>query len=396
MQLLIGFAILLVLLALLIPQAVKIVREYQRLVVFRLGRLLATKGPGLVLLIPLVDRAVWVDLREFFLEVPRQDCITEDNAPISIDFIVFYKVVEPTMSVVQVQNFVGAAQGIATTTLRAVVGDIMLDEVLAKRDEINEILRSKLDEVTSRWGVKVTNVEIREIIPPPSVQEAMTRQMSAERTRRAVVTEAEGRASARATETVEGRPLEDAELVELAKGGDVQAYGELVERYRDAAFRIAYLITRHAADAEDAAQDGFVKAYYALGRFRTEGAFRPWILRIVSNEARNRRRAAGRRERLRLRLADGGPSGGTALSPEATALERETSAALLSAVESLPERDRDVIACRYLLELSEAETARVLGVRPGTVKSRLSRALTRLRSAIPAELSDMREGSGDA
>ncbi|HZD17077.1 MAG TPA: sigma-70 family RNA polymerase sigma factor [Actinomycetota bacterium] len=195
---------------------------------------------------------------------------------------------------------------------------------------------------------------------------------------------------------MEGRPLEDAELVELAKGGDVQAYGELVERYRDAAFRIAYLITRHAADAEDAAQDGFVKAYYALGRFRTEGAFRPWILRIVSNEAKNRRRAAGRRERLRLRLADGGPSGGTALSPEATALERETSAALLSAVESLPERDRDVIACRYLLELSEAETARVLGVRPGTVKSRLSRALTRLRSAIPAELSDMREGSGDA
>ncbi|HZD17078.1 MAG TPA: SPFH domain-containing protein [Actinomycetota bacterium] len=199
MQLLIGFAILLVLLALLIPQAVKIVREYQRLVVFRLGRLLATKGPGLVLLIPLVDRAVWVDLREFFLEVPRQDCITEDNAPISIDFIVFYKVVEPTMSVVQVQNFVGAAQGIATTTLRAVVGDIMLDEVLAKRDEINEILRSKLDEVTSRWGVKVTNVEIREIIPPPSVQEAMTRQMSAERTRRAVVTEADGNKAAAIT-----------------------------------------------------------------------------------------------------------------------------------------------------------------------------------------------------
>ncbi|HEX6332139.1 MAG TPA: SPFH domain-containing protein [Actinomycetota bacterium] len=192
MQLLIGVAIVVVLLALLIPAAVKIVREYQRLVVFRLGRLLATKGPGLVILIPLIDRAVWVDLREFFLEIPRQDSITKDNAPISVDFIIFYKVLDPTMSVVQVQNFVGAAQGMATTTLRAVVGDIPLDDVLAKRDEINQILRTKLDEVTSRWGVKVTNVEIREIIPPPSVQEAMTRQMSAERQRRAVVTEAEG------------------------------------------------------------------------------------------------------------------------------------------------------------------------------------------------------------
>jgi regulator of protease activity HflC (stomatin/prohibitin superfamily) len=199
MELLIGLAIVVVLIVLLIPQAVKIVREYQRLVVFRLGRLLGAKGPGLTLLIPFVDRAVWVDLREFFIEIPRQDSITKDNAPISIDFIIFYKVVEPVMSVVQVQNFVGAAQGIATTTLRAVVGDIMLDDVLAKREEINQVLRAKLDEVTSRWGVKVTNVEIREIIPPPSVQEAMTRQMSAERTRRAIVTEAEGNKAAAIT-----------------------------------------------------------------------------------------------------------------------------------------------------------------------------------------------------
>ena len=199
MELLIGIAIVIVLIALLIPQAVKIVREYQRLVVFRLGRLLGAKGPGLTLLIPFVDRAVWVDLREFFIEIPRQDSITKDNAPISIDFIIFYKVVEPVMSVVQVQNFVGAAQGIATTTLRAVVGDIMLDDVLAKREDINQVLRAKLDEMTSRWGVKVTNVEIREIIPPPSVQEAMTRQMSAERTRRAIVTEAEGNKAAAIT-----------------------------------------------------------------------------------------------------------------------------------------------------------------------------------------------------
>lgn len=172
--------------------AVKVVREYQRLVVFRLGRVIGVKGPGLVILIPFVDRATTVDLREFFLEIPRQDSITKDNAPIAVDFITFYKVLDPAMSVVQVGNFAGAAQALASTTLRAVIGDIPLDDVLAKRDEINQLLRAKLDEVTERWGVKVTNVEIREIIPPPAVQEAMTRQMSAERTRRAVVTEAEG------------------------------------------------------------------------------------------------------------------------------------------------------------------------------------------------------------
>lgn len=189
---LIGIGVVLLVILALIPQAIRIVREYQRLVVFRLGRLLGTKGPGLVILIPFIDKAVNVDLREFYLEIPRQDSITKDNAPISIDFITFYKVLDPQMSVVQVANFAGAAQNLAATTLRAVVGDIPLDDVLAKRDEINQLLRAKLDEVTERWGVKVTNVEIREIIPPPSVQEAMTRQMSAERQRRAVVLEADG------------------------------------------------------------------------------------------------------------------------------------------------------------------------------------------------------------
>src|SRR5205823_5066290 len=125
--------------------------------------------------------------------------ITKDNAPISIDFIVCYKVVDAAMSVLQVQNFAGAAQNIAATTLRSVVGDMPLDDVLSKREEMNTILRVRLDEVTERWGVKVTNVEVREIIPPPAVQEAMTRQMSAERTRRAVVTEAEGTKSAAIT-----------------------------------------------------------------------------------------------------------------------------------------------------------------------------------------------------
>jgi regulator of protease activity HflC (stomatin/prohibitin superfamily) len=194
---LVGLVIVFVILVL--AKAIRIIPEYQRIVVFRLGRLLATKGPGLVLLIPFVDRGTVVDLREFFLEIPRQDSITKDNAAISIDFIMYYKVLDPATSVIQVSNFAGAATNIAATTLRAVVGDIMLDDVLAKRDEINSLLRVKLDEVTERWGVKVTNVEIREIIPPPSVQEAMTRQMSAERTRRAVVTEAEGAKSAAIT-----------------------------------------------------------------------------------------------------------------------------------------------------------------------------------------------------
>jgi regulator of protease activity HflC (stomatin/prohibitin superfamily) len=176
----------------ILPLSLRVVKEYNRLVIFRLGRCIGHKGPGLVFLIPIVDRPVSVDLRELFLEIPRQDAITRDNAPISIDFIMFYKVVDPVTTVVQVGNFEGAALNISATTLRSVVGDIPLDDVLAKRDEINHLLRTKLDEVTERWGVKVTNVEIREITPPPGVQEAMTRQMSAERTRRAVVLEADG------------------------------------------------------------------------------------------------------------------------------------------------------------------------------------------------------------
>ncbi|HLQ07187.1 MAG TPA: SPFH domain-containing protein, partial [Nitrososphaerales archaeon] len=172
------------------------IREYERLVVFRLGRLIGAKGPGVVLIFPLVNRFNKIDLRERYLEVPHQTCITKDNAPTDIDFLIYYKVTEATQSVVQVQNFEGASIGIATTTLRAVVGDIPLDELLAKREQINQVLRTKLDEVTERWGIKVTNVEIREIRPPQDVQEAMVRQMSAERTRRATVTEADGKREA--------------------------------------------------------------------------------------------------------------------------------------------------------------------------------------------------------
>jgi len=177
----------------ILAASIKIVPEYQRLLIFRLGRAIGVKGPGLVFLIPLIDKGVIIDLRENYIEVERQTCITKDNAPVDIDFLIYFKVIEPTRSVLEVSDFRGAAIGIATTTLRAVVGDIDLDEVLAKREYINQVLRTKLDEVTMRWGVKVTAVEIREILPPKSVQDAMIRQMSAERNRRAMVTEAEGK-----------------------------------------------------------------------------------------------------------------------------------------------------------------------------------------------------------
>jgi regulator of protease activity HflC (stomatin/prohibitin superfamily) len=186
--LVVGLAILLFLLS----SIVHIVREYERLVVFFFGRLQGARGPGIVFLIPFVQQAVKVDLRERFLEVPQQTCITKDNAPISIDFLVYSKVFDPLETVTAVVDFTGASQALAATTLRAVIGDIPLDDVLAKREEINNVLRSKLDEVTHRWGVKITNVEIREIVPPRDIQEAMNRQMSAERNRRANITESEG------------------------------------------------------------------------------------------------------------------------------------------------------------------------------------------------------------
>ena len=182
--------------AIVLSMAIKIVREYQRLVIFRLGRAIGPKGPGIVFLIPFVDRPVWVDLREQFLEIPHQTCITRDNAPIGVDFLIYWRVVNPADSVIEVANFAGASQGIATTTLRAVVGDIDLDSVLSKREEINLVLRTKLDDVTERWGVKVTSVEIREILPPREVQDAMNRQLAAERNRRAMVIEADGKREA--------------------------------------------------------------------------------------------------------------------------------------------------------------------------------------------------------
>ncbi len=210
--------VILVLLVVFLANAIRIVPEFQRLVIFRLGRCIGQKGPGLVIIIPVIDRPVRVDLRELFLQIPHQTCITRDNAPISIDFLVYWKVVDPSLSVIKVKDFAGASQGIATTTLRAVVGDILLDDVLAKRDQINEILRTKLDEVTERWGVKVTTVEIREIVPPKDVQDAMNKQMAAERNRRAMVTEADGKREA-AVKVAEG----EKQAAILKAEGDKQA-----------------------------------------------------------------------------------------------------------------------------------------------------------------------------
>jgi len=190
------------------------------MVVFRLGKTddSMVRSPGLRFLIPFIDRPVKVDSREQFIEVPSQTTITRDNAPINFDFLIYWRIADPLKSVVNVANFSGALQGVATTTLRAVIGDILLDEVLSKREQINEVLRVKLDEVTERWGGKVTTVEIREITPPRDVQDAMNRQLSAERTRRAVITESEGNRQA-AINVAEGQKQSEI----LKAEGDRQA-----------------------------------------------------------------------------------------------------------------------------------------------------------------------------
>lgn len=194
-----GIAFVLILGLIVLAMAVRIVPEYRRLVVFRLGRCVGAKGPGIVLLIPFLDKGVPVDLREVYFDVPPQTCITADNASVSIDFLVYDKVIDPVRSVLEVENFTGAARGLAITTLRAVVGAMVLDDVLSKRDEINRILHEKLDDVTDRWGIRVMAVEIREVVPPRDIAEAMSRQMAAERNRRAMVTEADGKRDAAIT-----------------------------------------------------------------------------------------------------------------------------------------------------------------------------------------------------
>lgn len=188
-----------------------------------------------------------------------------------------------------------------------------------------------------------------------------------------------------ARDPLEGRPTEEAELVERARHGDEDAYGELVTRYQALAARTAYVITGDGADADEAAQEAFVKAYFALDRFRAGAPFRPWLLRIVANEAINRRKAAGRRLTVGLRVVGDRPSADTALSPEGAALAAERRRVVAAALRRLREDDRLVIAYRYFFDLSEVEMAEALGVARGTVKSRLSRAMGRLREVLARE-----------
>ncbi len=182
--------------------------------------------------------------------------------------------------------------------------------------------------------------------------------------------------------SMEGRPLEESQLVELARRGDADAYERLVRQHQDVAFRAAYLVAGDAGEAEEAVQVGFINAYYALDRFRPGAPFRPWLLRIVTNEARNRRRSAGRRARLALHAAGAQLPGDAAPSPETVALGSERQQELLTALEALTERDRLVIAYRYFFDMSEAEMAEALACPAGTVKSRLSRALGKLRAQM--------------
>jgi regulator of protease activity HflC (stomatin/prohibitin superfamily) len=228
-------AFIVVVLLVIVYLSVRVVQQYEKMVVFRLGRTNESmiRDPGLRFLVPVIDRPVKVDVREQFIEVPSQTTITRDNAPINVDFLIYWRISDPLKSVVNVVNFPGALQGVATTTLRAVIGDILLDEVLSKREQINEVLRVKLDEVTERWGGKVTTVEIREITPPRDVQDAMNRQLSAERTRRAVITESEGSRQA-AINVAEGQ--KQAEI--LKAEGDRQAAILRAEGFSEALTRI--------------------------------------------------------------------------------------------------------------------------------------------------------------
>jgi regulator of protease activity HflC (stomatin/prohibitin superfamily) len=215
--------------------SIRVVRQGFMMVVYRLGQAREewVRGPGLRFLVPVIWSGKVVDIREQFIEVPSQTTITRDNAPINVDFLIYWRIVDPLKSVVNVSNFSGALQGVATTTLRAVIGDILLDEVLSKREQINEVLRTKLDEVTERWGGKVTTVEIREITPPRDVQEAMNRQLSAERTRRAVITESEGTRQA-AINVAEGQKQSEI----LKAEGDRQAAILRAEGFGQALTRI--------------------------------------------------------------------------------------------------------------------------------------------------------------
>ena len=211
------------------------VKDYQRIARFRFGRFEGMKGPGIVVAIPVIHAKVWVDTRTEVLDIARQTSITKDNAPIDIDFLVYMRVDvnEAEKAVLEVEVYHDAVIGLATTTLRAVIGDRPLDDVLSQRDRINELIRARLDQETSRWGIKVTNVEIRELIPPKEIQDAMNRQMSAERVRRAVVLEADGTREANIT-VAEG----EKQAAILRAEGEKQAAILRAEGFKEALTRI--------------------------------------------------------------------------------------------------------------------------------------------------------------
>src|SRR5690348_11274421 len=190
---LVALVVVLFLVVLFLISAIKVIREYERAIVFRLGRLFPTpKGPGLFLLIPVVDRMVKVDLRTITLNIPPQEVITKDNVPVRVNAVAYFRIVEPKNAIVQVENFMVATSQIAQTTLRAVLGQHLLDELLSERDKINSILQKIIDEATTPWGIKVTIVEVKDVEIPTGMQRAMARQAEAERERRAKVIAAEG------------------------------------------------------------------------------------------------------------------------------------------------------------------------------------------------------------
>ena len=187
------WAIVLIVLAVLaLPQSIRILREYERGVIFRLGKLQGAKGPGLIFLIPVVDRMVKMDLRVVTIDVPKQEVMTRDNVPATVDAVVYFRVVDPNAAVVKVENFWKATSLIAQTTLRSVLGQSPLDDLLAQRDIINQKLQEIIDKQTDPWGIKVTSVEVREVALPDGMKRAMAKQAEAERERRAKVVNAEG------------------------------------------------------------------------------------------------------------------------------------------------------------------------------------------------------------
>jgi regulator of protease activity HflC (stomatin/prohibitin superfamily) len=190
---LLALAVVIVLLVLFLIAAVKVAREYERAIVFRLGRLLPQpKGPGLFFLIPIVDRMVKVDLRTITLNIPPQEVITKDNVPVRVNAVAYFRIVEPKDAIVQVENFMVATSQVAQTTLRSVLGQHVLDELLSERDKINAILQGIIDEATGPWGIKVSIVEVKDVEIPTSMQRAMARQAEAERERRAKIISSEG------------------------------------------------------------------------------------------------------------------------------------------------------------------------------------------------------------